>query len=140
MSLAHPPIEPSLTRKLTTPERREAQQGASTGDSQGERPSDGTGCSNSYATPLGSQRVNQTAPSPSIFGRGWRQEDGQRRLARCELYTQLQSLLEDLATLTRNRVRTMTSTGGKPLTFDLLARPTALQSRAFELLDVPLTM
>jgi len=40
------------------------------------------------------------------------------------------SLLADLATLTRNRVRM-----GEQL-FDMLATPTALQERAFELLQV----
>lgn len=44
-----------------------------------------------------------------------------------------QTLLKDLATLTRNRVRIA---GGA--SFEQLARPTPLQQRAFELLEVPL--
>jgi hypothetical protein len=45
-----------------------------------------------------------------------------------------QTLLRDLATLTRNQTRVAGSTA----TFDQLARPTALQQRAFELLQVSL--
>jgi hypothetical protein len=46
------------------------------------------------------------------------------------------TLLADLATLCRNRVRLRG--GGEP-TFEMLTRPTALQQRAFELLGVPVT-
>lgn len=44
-----------------------------------------------------------------------------------------QTLLEDLATLTRNQVR---MPGSEPATANVLARPTPLQQRAFSLLDV----
>jgi hypothetical protein len=46
------------------------------------------------------------------------------------------TLLADLATLCRNRVRLR---GGGQQDFDMLTRPTALQQRAFELLGVPVT-
>jgi transposase len=44
-----------------------------------------------------------------------------------------QTLLKDLATVTRNRMR---SRGAPDVTFDLVATPTPLQERAFELLGV----
>ena len=46
------------------------------------------------------------------------------------------TLLADLATLCRNRVRLR---GGGEQAFEMLTRPTALQQRAFELLGVPVT-
>jgi hypothetical protein len=48
-----------------------------------------------------------------------------------------QNLLRDLATLTKNTVRAKTA---GPATFEMLAQPTPLHRRAFELLNVPLTM
>ena len=46
-----------------------------------------------------------------------------------------QTLLADLATISRNRIVPRLS-GAEP--FETLTRPTALQARAFELLGVPL--
>jgi len=43
----------------------------------------------------------------------------------------LETLLDDLATLTKDRMRFGSAT------FDQVAKPTPLQRRAFELLDVP---
>ena len=52
-----------------------------------------------------------------------------------------QTLLNDLATIAKNRVRPCSVLGERgAVEFDLLTTPTPLQRQAFELLDVPLTL
>jgi len=51
-----------------------------------------------------------------------------------------QSLLKDLATLSRNRVRFTTNESDVGAASDLLAQPTPLQQRAFALLNRTPTM
>lgn len=52
-----------------------------------------------------------------------------------------QSLLADLSTIARNRVRSIDPSGeSSAVEFDLLTTPTPLQRKAFELLGVPLTL
>ena len=48
-----------------------------------------------------------------------------------------QTLLKDLATVTKNRMRFL---GATQATVEMLTRPTPLQQRAFDLLDVRLRM
>jgi len=63
-----------------------------------------------------------------------------RRTANGEPVHSFQTLLNDLATITKNRVRTATRSGGEPVDFNLLTTPTAPQRRAFELLGAFLAM
>jgi len=52
-----------------------------------------------------------------------------------------QSLLADLSTIARNRVRSIDPSGeSSAVEFDLLTTPTPLQRKAFELLGVPLSL
>jgi len=92
-------------------------------------------------TPIGSERASVVAPasrSPKA-----ERKARTKRTANGEPVHSFQTLLEDLATITKNRVRPKTLRPGQSseaLDFDLLTTPTALQSRAFELLGVSLAM
>jgi Transposase DDE domain len=76
------------------------------------------------ASPVAAARVSPAA----------RAKAQAKRTATDEPVHSFRTLLADLATLTRNQVR---FGAGRPLT--VLARPTPLQSRAFELLGLPIT-
>lgn len=73
----------------------------------------------------------------SIVAPATRSKAGERKVRRkrseegAPLHS-FRTLLQDLATLTQNTVRV----GGSEITFEQYARPTPLQARAFELLDV----
>jgi hypothetical protein len=59
-----------------------------------------------------------------------------KRTANGEPVHSFQTLLNDLATIAKNRVLTSAPRGGQGVDFDLLTTPTAHQRRAFELLGV----
>lgn len=77
-----------------------------------------------------SSPVAPAQPSPSARGKARTKhpQDGQR-------LPSFQTLLEDLATIVQNHIQPHLE-GGEP--FDMLTRPTALQSRALDLLGVSL--
>ena len=74
--------------------------------------------------------VAPAQPSPAA-----REKASTQRTADGRTAHSFRTLLDDLATLTRNRVRPKLD-GAQP--FEMLTRPTALQQRAFELLGVKL--
>ena len=65
-----------------------------------------------------------------------------KRTAAGEPVHSFQTLLQDLATLAKNRIRPSTTAAGSTerAEFDMLTTPTRLQQRAFELLGIRLAL
>lgn len=81
--------------------------------------------------PLGAQTERRSVVAPAQRSASARRKAKTKRTDEGLPVHSLETLLDDLATLTKNRMRFGRAT------FDQLAQPTRLQQRAFELLNVP---
>ncbi|MCH7747734.1 MAG: IS1634 family transposase [Acidobacteria bacterium] len=85
--------------------------------------------------------LRRSVVAPAVRSPGAARKARTKRTAANEPVHSFQTLLHDLATLATNRMRPQMVAGStQPVEFDLLTTPTNLQRRAFELLEVRLTL
>ena len=87
------------------------------------------------------EALRESVVAPAIRSPGAKRKASRKKNDEGLPVHSFQTLLADLRTIARNRVRPIPASGeSEALEFDLLTTPTPVQRKAFELLGVPLTL